>query len=172
MTAITERINTLGRSRRSRIQRKLIALSATIVLLGLFPVIGGPVATAEAAHGAKYEKSAARHTNAERTSRGLVKLRWSACLDRYAEAQAKRMAQRQSLQHQRLRPILSQCGLRSTGENIAVGYRSGKAVTRAWMASPDHRENILRKEYRNYGLGAHKDSHGRWWVSHVFGRKA
>lgn len=174
MTVVTERFDGVGRVERRRIRpaARWIALLASIMLIGLGLVVGGPISAAEAAHGAKYEKSAARHTNAERTSRGLVKLRWSSCLDRYAEAQAMRMAQRQSLQHQSLGPILRHCNLRSTGENIAVGYPSGKSVTRAWMNSPHHRENILRKEYRNYGLGAYKDSHGRWWVSHVFGRKA
>lgn len=156
---------------RRRIRRQLVLLAASL-LIAAVAVAGGPVATAEAAHGHKYEQSAARHTNHERDKRGLVKLKWNRCLDKYAEAQAKRMAKRQSLQHQALGPILDRCNLRSAGENIAVGYPGGKSVTKAWMRSPDHRENILRKVYRNYGLGAYKDSHGQWWVSHVFGRKA
>ncbi|HEY9294516.1 MAG TPA: CAP domain-containing protein [Microlunatus sp.] len=141
-------------------------------LLAATAVIGGPVTTAQAATGHEYEMSVARLTNHERTSRGLVKLTWGSCLDRYAEAQAKWMAKHQNLQHQNLRPILGNCDMNLVGENIAVGYPTAKAVTRAWMKSPGHRENILKKQYRRYGLGAYKDSHGRWWVSHVFGRRA
>ena len=150
-----------------------IATTLSIALVTAFAVVvGGPSPAAQAADGHKYEMNVARRTNHERTSRGLVKLSWSRCLDHYAEAQARRMAQLQSLQHQDLRPILSHCHLQMTGENIAVGYPGAKSVTRAWMNSPEHRANILRKGYRNYGLGAYRDSHGTWWVSHVFGRKA
>ncbi|QDP96431.1 CAP domain-containing protein [Microlunatus elymi] len=151
--------------------RKVVVGFVTTVLMGATAVLGGPLAPAEAASmGHDYEQSVARLTNHERTKRGLVKLSWGSCLDRYAEAQATWMAKHQKLHHQDLHPILRACDLTWVGENIAVGYPTPAAVTKAWMKSPGHRENILRKQYRRYGLGAYKDSHGRWWVSHVFGR--
>jgi len=159
-----------GRPRRSRTGRLFAGLIAG-ALLGVAATVAAPAEPANAASmGHAYEKAAARYSNHERTSRGRVKLTWGSCLDRYAEAQAARMAKRQQLKHQDLRPILRACNLTMVGENIAVGYPSGKAVTRAWMKSPGHRANILNKSYRRYGLGAYKDSHGRWWVSQVLGR--
>lgn len=151
--------------------RRFLAGLVGSALLGTTAVLVTPVGSAEAASmGHSYEQAAARSTNRARTTRGLVKLRWGSCLDRYAEAQATRMAKRQELKHQDLRPILRNCDLTWVGENIAVGYPSGKAVTRAWMNSPGHRANILNTHFRRYGLGAYRDSHGRWWVSQVLGR--
>jgi uncharacterized protein YkwD len=160
-----------GRTHRQSHGRRLIAGLISSALLGLAAILAAPVDSARAASmGHAYEQAAARASNHARTSRGLVKLTWGSCLDRFAGAQAARMAKRQQLEHQDLRPILRACHLRSVGENIAVGYPTGKAVTRAWMKSPGHRANILHKSFRRYGLGAYKDSHGRWWVSQVLGR--
>jgi len=58
------------------------------------------------------------------------------------------------------------------GENIAMGYSSGRVVVnRGWMHSDGHRANILRREYRLMGIGAARDASGRWWASQVFGRR-
>jgi len=81
------------------------------------------------------------------------------------------MARRGELVHQSLSPIMRRCHLSSSGENIAVGYTSGREVVdTGWMHSAGHRENILRPSYRLMGIGAHRDASGRWWVSQVFGR--
>lgn len=50
---------------------------------------------------------------------------------------------------------LTESGLsyRSAGENIAAGQRSVQAVTDAWMASADHRANILDSGYTHMGTG-------------------
>jgi len=44
----------------------------------------------------------------------------------------------------------------AVGENIAwgtLGLATPKAIVQAWMASPEHRENILDPRYRNSGIG-------------------
>jgi uncharacterized protein YkwD len=44
----------------------------------------------------------------------------------------------------------------TVGENIAWGtgeLATAAQVQRAWMASPDHRANILRREFREFGIG-------------------
>lgn len=46
----------------------------------------------------------------------------------------------------------------SFGENIARGFTSPKAVVQAWMNSEKHRENILRTNYTNIGVGVKKDT--------------
>ena len=42
------------------------------------------------------------------------------------------------------------------GENIAVGMlqlATPSAIVAAWMASPDHRANILNRDFRDTGIG-------------------
>lgn len=56
------------------------------------------------------------------------------------------------------------------GENIAMGQLSPKAVVRAWMNSPGHRENIL-SDFKHLGVGitrgdsdVNRKSRRIWWV--------
>jgi len=47
------------------------------------------------------------------------------------------------------------------GENIAWGegrHSTTASIVRAWMASPDHKENILRSTYRDIGIGLARGS--------------
>ena len=39
------------------------------------------------------------------------------------------------------------------GENLAVRFNESKDVVDAWMASPTHRENIVKPQYREIGVG-------------------
>jgi uncharacterized protein YkwD len=41
----------------------------------------------------------------------------------------------------------------SAGENIATGFLTPQAVVKAWMASPDHCQNILDPGYADVGTG-------------------
>lgn len=38
------------------------------------------------------------------------------------------------------------------GENLAKGFHSSNAITAAWLASPDHRANVLGKTYEDVGF--------------------
>jgi uncharacterized protein YkwD len=49
-----------------------------------------------------------------------------------------------------------------SAENIAQGYNSAKAVMAAWMASPEHRANIVNCRYALIGVGY--VAHGQWWT--------
>lgn len=120
----------------------------------------------------RYSRKAHRETNARRGEHGLKALRRTACVQRFAVKQAQAMADRRSMYHQELGPILNQCGLNLVGENVAYGYPNGRAVVEAWMNSEGHRANILKPEYRLMGIGARQGSDGVWYVSQVFGRKA
>lgn len=42
------------------------------------------------------------------------------------------------------------------GENLARGFNSSDDVVKAWMASPDHRENMLSKNYSDVGFAVLK----------------
>jgi uncharacterized protein YkwD len=118
-----------------------------------------------------YEADVITATNRERTSRGLAALSADACVDKYAEAQAKKMAAESRMYHQDLGPIMDECKLTTVGENVAYGYSDGKAVTAGWMGSTGHRENILNPRYRLIGVGAAQNSQGRWYAAQVFGAR-
>ena len=117
----------------------------------------------------RYEADVISGTNAERTSRELKPLSSEACVDRYAEQQAARMAAERRMYHQDLGPILRECNLHAVGENVAYGYSSGSAVVAGWMGSSGHRANILNGSYRLLGVGAVQSSDGRWYAAQVFG---
>lgn len=120
----------------------------------------------------RYESAVHAATNAERTDRDLVALKAQACVDSFAEDQAKAMAAEQRMYHQDLGPILDACDLRMVGENVAYGYATGADVTAAWMDSPGHRANILKADHRLLGVGAAQAADGRWYAAQVFGTAA
>ena len=51
-------------------------------------------------------------------------------------------------------------------ENIALGHRNAKSVTRDWIQSPGHRRNMLSRNVREIGVVRE----GRYWVM-VLGRQ-
>jgi uncharacterized protein YkwD len=120
---------------------------------------------------ATYATQAYKATNANRVDRGLVRLKKNECLQRFANTQARRMAAQRRIFHQNLGTILNRCGLSSVGENVAYGFPNGRAVVRGWMASPQHRANILSRRYRQMAIAARRSSNGDWYVAQVFGRK-
>ena len=121
----------------------------------------------------KYARSAFKATNVNRVEHEVEKVDRHKCLRRLAVAQAKKMANREEIFHQDLGPVLTECGMRAVGENVASGFKSGKAtVNQGWMKSPGHRVNILNPVYRLMGIGARKGDDDRWYVCQLFGRKA
>ena len=75
--------------------------------------------------------------------------------------------------HQALGPILRKCHLSLAGENLALGYASGRKVVRqGWMRSAPHRANILERRYRLMAIAARKTQSGLWVAVQLFGRKA
>lgn len=116
-----------------------------------------------------FEQQVISSTNQQRVLYKRVKLSPHACVDKFAESHARWMAINRTLRHQSMSAIMSFCGLRSVGENIAWGYKTGPLTVAAWMHSSGHRANILNSGYRVIGVGAYQDKYGRWWVSQVFG---
>lgn len=153
---------------------RLHRIRATVLgLVGATALIAVPLTqTAQASANQKYENSVFDNTNIQRKKHDRVSLKGSKCLDRFAERQAKKMADEQKMYHQKLGPILEACDLSMVGENVAYGYPNGKAAVTAWMKSPGHKANLLNKDYRIIAVGAYTDKDGRWYVAQVFGRKA
>jgi uncharacterized protein YkwD len=54
-------------------------------------------------------------------------------------------------------------------ENIAEGYTDEASVMAAWVASPDHLENMLRPEFTAVGFGQATSSSGVWYWTQDFG---
>ena len=52
----------------------------------------------------------------------------------------------------------------SANENIAVGLTTPQAVVDAWMASPDHRRNLLNNSFTQGGVGYTTDGYVHYWV--------
>lgn len=146
-----------------------VSLLSTLLISLLLATPGTP---AYAAAAESYERQAVQATNAARDVRDLAALRTDKCLSRFANRQARRMADKQVMFHQDLHPILRTCGLRSVAENVAYGYSTGRSVvTDGWMESPGHRANILTGSHRIVAVGSIRDGNGRWWTAQVLGRR-
>jgi uncharacterized protein YkwD len=142
----------------------LVAALVACVGLSSAPAVGmGAAGT--------YAQQAHRATNKARVANSLAKLSKDDCLKRYAVKQAKAMAAAREMFHQDLVPILTECKLGLTGENVAYGFPDGKSVVNdGWLNSAPHRANILNPAYQLMGIAARKGGDGKWYVSQVFGR--
>jgi uncharacterized protein YkwD len=99
-------------------------------------------------------------TNIERERAGLAPLHLQTQLSRMAQQYADVLADGSCFGHT--------CGLlpsldaraqdvdydyRLVGENVGGGQRSAEEVVRSWMASLDHRANILNADFEDIGVG-------------------
>jgi uncharacterized protein YkwD len=60
---------------------------------------------------------------------------------------------------------------RAWGENVAWNYETPDEVFAAWMASPDHRANILSTKFTKFGLATARGSNGQVYWTQMFGAK-
>ena len=143
---------------------------ATALSLPLFLSVSLFSAPVQAQTAERYADRARVVTNAKRADHGLVRLDRGRCVQRFAARQAERMARQQRIFHQDLDVVLRRCDLSAVAENVAYGYDSGRAVVRAWMRSPGHRQNILNPRYRALGVAARRGPDGELYSAQVFGR--
>jgi uncharacterized protein YkwD len=97
-------------------------------------------------------------TNDQRTKFKLSKLKWSAVLARSAAVKVQDMCQKNYWAHtstdgQTPWEIISSSGYEYSyaGENLAKGYTSDAQRVAAWMESPEHKANILGKNFKEIG---------------------
>ena len=57
----------------------------------------------------------------------------------------------------------------SAGENIAAGFPTPEAVVEAWMATPNHRQNILNRKLTQAGVGYSTDGKNHYWALILIG---
>lgn len=104
-------------------------------------------------------KELLNYTNQNRAVKGLPRLSDDPQLDRAAANKAKDMFAKNYWAHDApdgTTPwfFITQAGYSYVyaGENLARGFNSSKDVVDAWMASPDHRANILSPNYKDVGF--------------------
>jgi uncharacterized protein YkwD len=54
------------------------------------------------------------------------------------------------------------------GENLAEGYHTADEVVNAWMASPEHKANILKPDFTTMGIGIANKNGKNYWAQ-IFG---
>lgn len=104
--------------------------------------------------------------------RATSPLRWDARLARIAAAHSQDMAENAYFSHNSRdgrSPFkrMKQAGYAydSAGENIAAGFRSPGSVVRAWLKSPGHCKNLMRRGYTELGVGyATGGVYGTYWT--------
>ena len=134
-----------------RVLKRLTALGAAIALLAL--------TTSSAAAGlTRAEARLLRDLNRVRTAHGLTPLRFDPRLQRAARAHSRDMLVTQIFQHGAFGARMVQFDVRGTltGENLAWGNGSlgtASSIVRAWLASPEHRANLLRPGFTRIGIG-------------------
>lgn len=99
-------------------------------------------------------------TNQERADNQVGMLMENKLLDAAAQAKADDMAAKGYFAHQSpdgRQPwdFITAAGYdyQYAGENLAVRFVDSKDVVNAWMASPEHRANIVKAQYTNIGVG-------------------
>jgi uncharacterized protein YkwD len=114
-------------------------------------------------------------TNAARKKEGLEPLKISPALVAAARAHSKNQAKQDTMAHEldgkkpsdRVRAAGYK--FRYVGENVAYGKNTTvDEIFEGWMASKGHRENILKPEYTEIGIGAARSDTGKWYYTQDF----
>lgn len=98
-------------------------------------------------------------TNAERAKANVAPLTINERLSAAATSKARHMFEQQYWAHTAPDGTTPWYWLREAnyqyayaGENLAKGFRTSSALTRAWMDSPQHRDNMLNPNYEQIGF--------------------
>lgn len=117
--------------------------------------------------------------NKTREENGLKKLLWSEDVARVARMHSTNMANFNFFSHsgidgKRVDGRADSIGLSNwqlIGENIAYNSGFENPVDRAiygWMNSAGHRQNILRENWKETGIGIAVSAQGRYYITQVF----
>ena len=134
-----------------RVLKRLTALGAAILVL--------VITTSAAAAGlTRAEARLLRDLNRVRAAHGLAPLRYDPHLQRAARAHSRDMLVTQIFQHGAFGQRMVRFDVTGTltGENLAWGkgpLGSAGSIVRLWLASPEHRANLLRPRFTRIGIG-------------------
>jgi hypothetical protein len=109
-----------------------------------------------------------------RLKHGEVRVTRDAALDRIAQEQARAMAEKNELSHEVLGSFSSRISPSRAGraaENIAYGYDSFDKTLDQWIASSEHRKNLLLSKATRVGIASAKDKSGKrtYWAMEIAG---
>jgi uncharacterized protein YkwD len=126
------------------------------VVLCVLGALATPIAAA--AGSGTHESTLIREMNNVRTAHGLASLRIDPHLEQAAVAHTRQMLASDTFAHGAFgsRMLQFNVSFSTAGENLAWGTGSlstPQAIVAAWMASPEHRANLLRPSFRRIGLG-------------------
>jgi uncharacterized protein YkwD len=143
--------------------RRLLGLGAAIALVLPAPALAGLSSS---------ESALLRELNRVRAEHGLGQLRYDPHLERAARAHTREMLRTDVFAHGAFgsRLLLFNVTGSPAGENIAwgVGARgSARGVVAGWLASPEHRANLLRSSFTRVGVGDLLGSFQRVARTHV-----
>ena len=104
------------------------------------------------------ESSVLRELNRVRAQHGLCRLRVDPHLERAAAAHTSEMLRSNLFSHGAFATRLLRFNVNANtiGENLAWGtgaQGSARSIVAAWLASPEHRANLLGPVYRRIGVG-------------------
>jgi uncharacterized protein YkwD len=156
--------------------RRALLAALTASLAAAAPAAAAPAApsacqsshlTPSAENVGQVERTVLCLVNAERTKRGLRRLRDNAKLGKAAAKHSRDMVRRSFFSHDspggtspmaRVKSAGYLAGARgySVGENIAYGtghYATPQSIVRNWMNSAGHKANILHRSYEEIGVG-------------------
>lgn len=102
--------------------------------------------------------------NEIRVANGLNTLRYDASLEASADVRADELTARFS----HTRPDGSDWYTANPdlmyGENLADGYNTADAVVNAWMASPEHKANILKSDFTTVAVSTAVKNGKTYWA--------
>ena len=122
-------------------------------------ILAGAAHAASTATLTRAESSLLTAMNEARQANGLRPLRADSRLERAARAHSSKMLRTGSFYHGAFSARIRRTGVRAprVGENLAWGQGSlgvARSIVSMWLASPEHRANLLHPGYRIVGVGA------------------
>ena len=159
------------RAARAHIRLLVLAVAAAACLIAAPTAAAKPCKNADAAAGQASHRALQRATvcllNKQRRAHRMRRLRVSKRLGHAARGHSAEMAARNYFSHNsrsgasfldriRRAGYLRHARRWSVGENIAWGtgrLSTPRSIVRAWMHSPGHRANILKRSYKHIGIG-------------------
>ena len=145
--------------------RRLLRVLAALLLLGLAVPVAAQAVLAASASGSEpsLESQLLGLTNSVRAKAGVPALRSSAALVAVAQAWSAHQAATGALAHN---PDLAGAvsGWSALAENVASAPTVAQAES-MFLASPDHRANIVNSRYDRVGIGVTRAADGTLWVT-------
>jgi uncharacterized protein YkwD len=141
----------------------MLGLKKVLAVFGTVFFLFAAVSTASAASMSQAESSLLRAVNQTRAQYGLRPLRADGTLERAARAHSADMLRHHYFAHGAFMQRLRAFGARGpfVGENLAWGagsYAAAATIVKEWLASPEHRANLLRPGFQRIGIGALRGS--------------